>query len=206
MIQHKITPELGHKIAKIVKVKDDTIIFDIQNDGCVQAEANYGLQLILHFLFAQQKFCLERSHFIEENLFYNSEIDFIHYLQNLRLGYELIISKEEYETAIQKKDNNDNADYTSRYFKTYTGAKMKEQHIWYIKEIAPFYKLFTELAEKSISNVAINKETFLMRQNYNVYAYQLQLEMDKEFRFLVQHLKKSTWEEVKCYDFKSYFY
>ena len=53
MIKHKITPELEPKVAKIVKVKDNTITFEIQNDGCVQAESNYGLQLILHFQCAE---------------------------------------------------------------------------------------------------------------------------------------------------------
>lgn len=209
MIKHKITPELGPKVAKIAKVKDNTITFEIQNDGCVQAEANYGLQLILHFLFSQQKASLEQSHFVEDNVFCGSEIDFIYYLRNMRFGSKVIISKEEYEAGVKRTDEIDHLAYSKKYFEIYIGDKMDrltEKHTWFYKEIPPFYKLFTEWAEKCISKLTITNETFSMSGNNKVYNYQLQLEMDKEFRFLVQHLQKSTWEEVKCYDFKDYFY
>ena len=209
MIKHKISPEHGFKVAKIVKVKDNTIIFEIQNDGSVPAEANYGLQLILHFLFSQQKPTLEYSNFIDDDYgLNNNQIEFIHYLQHLRTGYELISSKEAYETAIQLKDVNDNAGYEKRYlnFHSGPGPEFFYEHVWYIKEIPPFYKLFTEWSEKCISKLSILNETFSMRGNYKFYTYQFQLEADKGFRFLVQHLKRSDWEEVKCYDFKNYFY
>lgn len=208
MIKYKITPELGSKVAKIIKVRDNTITFEIQNDGRVHDEANCGLQLVLHFLFSQQKASLQYSNSVE-NALLSSEIDFIYYLRNLRFGYKLIISKEEYEVGIKRTNEIDHLAYSERYFETYIGAeidKLTEKHTWYYKEIPPYFKLFTEWSEKCISNLTILNETFKMRGNYKFYNYQLQLEMDKEFRFLVQHLKKSDWDEVKCYDFKNYFY
>lgn len=206
MIKHKITPELGPKVAKIVKVKDNSILFEIQNDGNVQAETNYGLQLILHFLFSQQRPTLEYSNFIDDELLNNSQIEIVNYLQNLKTGYELIISKEEYEKALELKDKNDNAAYSKRFLNLNSRTNIAEENVWYLKEIPPFYKLFAEWSEKCISKLSILNELCSLRGNNKQYTYQIQLEVDKEFRFLVQHLQKSTWEEVKCYDFKNYFY
>lgn len=172
----------------------------------IQIEANYVLQIVLCFLTQQlPKIRLKRDLY-DSPILYNSQEDFIQYLNNLRKSYDLYISKEEYEERSKIKEDQQIGLRKVEYISSLYIQPGKEKLFWYFMKLEPAYQLFTEWSEKCVEKLELKNHSTQKHGTYESHNYTLVAEFQNEYAFLMKHLTKSKPEAFKCYDFKSYFY
>jgi hypothetical protein len=194
------------KLFQLKSIKGNVIQIEVQNEGVIQNEANYVLQIVLCFLVQQlPKIRLKRDLY-DSPILGTSHEDFINYLNNLRTSYELYISKEEYEDRCKIKEDQRIGLRKVEYVSSLYVQPGEEQLFWYFMKLEPAYQLFTEWSEKCVEKLEVNNHSIERHGNYESHNYTLVAEFQKEYTFLMMHLSKSKPEAYRCYDFKSYFY
>ncbi|MBU3660925.1 MAG: hypothetical protein FGM14_13695 [Flavobacteriales bacterium] len=197
---------MSEKLFQLKSIKGNVIQIEVKHDGCVQAEANYVLQIVLCFLTQQlPKIRLKRDLY-DSPILYNSQEDFIQYLNNLRTSYDLYISKEEYEKRSKIKEDQQIGLRKVEYISSLYVQPGKEKLFWYFMKLEPAYQLFTEWSEKCVEKLEVKNHSTQKHGTYESHNYTLVAEFQNEYAFLMKHLTKSKPEAFKCYDFKSYFY
>lgn len=197
---------MSEKLFQVKSIKGNAIQIEVQNDGVVQNEANYVLQIVLCFLIQQLPKILLKRDLYDSPILYNLQEDFIHYLNNLRTSYDLYISKEEYEKRCKIVEDQRIGLRKVEYLSHLYVQPGNEQLFWYFMRLEPAYQLFTEWAEKCVEKIEIKNHSIEKHGNYESHNYTLVAEFQKEYAFLMMHLSKSKLESFSCYDFKSYFY
>jgi hypothetical protein len=194
------------KLFQLKSIKGNVIQIEVQNEGVIQNEANYVLQIVLCFLVQQlPKIRLKRDLY-DSPILGTSHEDFINYLNNLRTSYELYISKEEYEDRCKIKEDQRIGLRKVEYVSSLYVQPGEEQLFWYFMKLEPAYQLFTEWSEKCVEKLEVKNHSIERHGNYESHNYTLVAEFQKEYTFLMMHLSKSKPEAYRCYDFKSYFY
>ena len=197
---------MSEKLFQVKSIKGNAIQIEVLNDGCVQAEANYVLQIVLCFLIQQlPKIRLKRDLY-DFLILYNSQEDFIQYLNNLRTSYDLYISKEEYEERCKIKEDQRVGLRKVEYLSHLYVQPGNEQLFWHFMRLEPAYQLFTEWSEKCVEKIEVKNYSKEKQGSSESHNYTLVVEFQKEYAFLMMHLSKSKLESFSCYDFKSYFY
>ena len=197
---------MSEKLFQLKSIKGNVIQIEVQNDGCVQAEANFVLQIVLCFLIQQLPKILLKRDLYDSPILYNLQEDFIHYLNNLRTSYDLYISKEEYEERFKIVEDQRIGLRKVEYLSHLYVQPGNEQLFWYFMRLEPAYQLFTEWAEKCVEKIEVKNHSIEKPGNYEIHHYTLVAEFQKDYAFLMMHLSKSKLESFSCYDFKSYFY
>ena len=197
---------MSEKLFQVKSIKGNAIQIEVQNDGCVQAEANYVLQIVLCFLIQQLPKILLKRDLYDSPILYNLQEDFIHYLNNLRTSYDLYISKEEYEERCKIVEDQRIGLRKVEYLSHLYIQPGNEQSFWYFMRLEPAYQLFTDWSEKCVENIEVKNHSKEKQGSSESHNYTLVVEFQKDYAFLMMHLSKSKLESFSCYDFKSYFY